>query len=552
MANKIDLSTVKLVRKTNPTAAKNLLKKIKRKNKKSQVQAEPAKTNAQVLKEALKEHFKDFESHLKDSQGVEIEYVAPEGDFGAFNEVFEKFDQLENHALDIEPQKVVEETVEEAFDDSDSEEDEAHKTMSAKKLFKLMNRPTLAQLKQAADKPEVVEIWDTTASDPKFLVHLKGLRNTIPVPAHWSEKTRYMQGRRGIEKPAYKLPPYIEATKISEIRSALQIKESEKTLKQKQREKVRPKAHRMDIDYQTLHDAFFKYATKPSMTKYGDIYFEGKEMVLRMRRYKPGQLSAKLKHALGVGENAPPPWLINMQRFGPPPSYPNLRIPGVNAPLPESASFGYHAGGWGQLPVDSHGNPLFGYIDAAYYADNHINKDYWGEVPKMFEESEPEESSDEEEEEKERKEPDGTQSVIAPVADTPIPVGMKTPMIDGGLDTPLDIKTPAAPRKAYTVLQPKVATNVPGTLFGSQVTYQMPPPVAVPLGGGGTATPFGGIATPSLTADEADGTATTDDIMRQLKYHESKAKKAHEAAGIEVSGDASVPKPKKKKKEFKF
>ena len=31
----------------------------------------------------------------------------------------------------------------------------------------------------------------------------------------------------------------------------------------------------------------------------------------------------------------PPPWLVAMQRYGPPPSYPNLKIPGLNAPIPE-------------------------------------------------------------------------------------------------------------------------------------------------------------------------------------------------------------------------
>ena len=30
----------------------------------------------------------------------------------------------------------------------------------------------------------------------------------------------------------------------------------------------------------------------------------------------------------------PPPWLLHMQRYGPPPSYPNLKIPGLNAPIP--------------------------------------------------------------------------------------------------------------------------------------------------------------------------------------------------------------------------
>jgi len=31
-----------------------------------------------------------------------------------------------------------------------------------------------------------------------------------------------------------------------------------------------------------------------------------------------------------------------MQRYGPPPSYPNLRIPGLNCPIPEGCAFGYH------------------------------------------------------------------------------------------------------------------------------------------------------------------------------------------------------------------
>ena len=44
-------------------------------------------------------------------------------------------------------------------------------------------------------------------------------------------------------------------------------------------------------------------------------------------------------------ENAPPPWLLNMQRYGPPPSYPNLKIPGLNAPIPEGARYGFHPGG---------------------------------------------------------------------------------------------------------------------------------------------------------------------------------------------------------------
>ncbi len=40
------------------------------------------------------------------------------------------------------------------------------------------------------------------------------------------------------------------------------------------------------------------------------------------------------------------------QRYGPPPSYPQLKIPGLNAPIPPGASFGYRPGEWGKPPVD--------------------------------------------------------------------------------------------------------------------------------------------------------------------------------------------------------
>jgi len=39
--------------------------------------------------------------------------------------------------------------------------------------------------------------------------------------------------------------------------------------------------------------------------------------------------------AVQNAEKYPPPWLIAMQRYGPPPSYPTLKIPGLTAPIPE-------------------------------------------------------------------------------------------------------------------------------------------------------------------------------------------------------------------------
>ena len=63
---------------------------------------------------------------------------------------------------------------------------------------------------------------------------------------------------------------------------------------------------KIDIDYQKLHDAFFKWQTKPRMTLHGDLYYEGKEFEIRLKEKKPGDLSDDLRTSLGmpVGPNA--------------------------------------------------------------------------------------------------------------------------------------------------------------------------------------------------------------------------------------------------------
>ncbi len=40
---------------------------------------------------------------------------------------------------------------------------------------------------------------------------------------------------------------------------------------------------KLDIDYQVLHDAFFKYQTKPHLSGLGELYYEGKEFEARVR-----------------------------------------------------------------------------------------------------------------------------------------------------------------------------------------------------------------------------------------------------------------------------
>lgn len=324
-------------------------------------------------------------------------------------------------------------------DDDDPDDDdkvEEEKPKLSKRKLKKLSRMTVAELKQKVNRPELVEMHDVTAKDPVLLLHLKASRNTVPVPRHWCFKRKYLQGKRGIEKPAFELPDFIKRTGIMEMRQALQEKEDQKTMKAKMRERVRPKLGKIDIDYQKLHDAFFKWQTKPKMTIHGDLYYEGKEFETRLKEKKPGDLSEDLRTALGMptGPNAnkcPPPWLIAMQRYGPPPSYPNLKIPGLNAPIPDDCTFGYHAGGWGKPPVDETGRPLYGDVFGTQVSENqmHIQEEeidhtLWGELEsESSEESEEEDEEEEDEEEGEKAEDES--GLVTPAEGLVTPSGFR-------------------------------------------------------------------------------------------------------------------------------
>merc|ERR1719265_343767 len=106
---------------------------------------------------------------------------------------------------------------------------------------RLASRMSVEELKTLVKRPDVVEVWDTTSTDPRLLVYIKAYRNTVTVPRHWNSKRKYMAGKRGVEKPPFKLPEFIEATGIAKIRQAIMDKQSEMSFKQKSREKMHPK-----------------------------------------------------------------------------------------------------------------------------------------------------------------------------------------------------------------------------------------------------------------------------------------------------------------------
>ena len=86
----------------------------------------------------------------------------------------------------------------------------------------------------------MVEIEDTTAKYPLFLVQLKGARNTIPVPKHWSRKRKYLAGKRGFVKPPFDLPPFIKDTGVCEQREQARAIDDAKSLKAKARDRMHP------------------------------------------------------------------------------------------------------------------------------------------------------------------------------------------------------------------------------------------------------------------------------------------------------------------------
>ena len=296
-------------------------------------------------------------------------------------------------------------------DENDDDEDSGEGQHVSNKQKKRERKLTVAMLKQIVAHPEVVELHDVNSPDPLFHVQLKSQRNAVQVPRHWCLRRRYLLYRHTVNRGPFKLPDFIEATGIRSIRDAYIAKEAKKvnSAKRSVRERMRPSMGKIDIDYKILRDAFFKFQTKPRLLTHGDIYYEGREEEVVFKTKRPGLLSEDLRKALGMSSPlAPPPWLPAMQRYGPPPSYPKLHIPGVNAPIPAGAQYGAQPGGWGAPPVDPRtGRPLFGGdplgvmpLQKQYQQPSQpVELRHWGEIDPAADASSDEDDEDNEENE---------------------------------------------------------------------------------------------------------------------------------------------------------
>jgi len=153
-----------------------------------------------------------------------------------------------------------------------------------------------------------------------------------------------------------------------------------------------------------------------------------------------------------------------------------LKVPGLNAPIPDGARYGFHPGGWGKPPVDEFGRPLYGdvfgdsTIKPSHTArpEPPIDKKRWGELEEEVEDDDDEPSDDEDEEE------------------TPHASGFETP---SGLSTPSGMETPESLElrkgerkkddeddsgKSLFQILPQQAASIGGGMMGSAMRYIIP------------------------------------------------------------------------------
>lgn len=220
-------------------------------------------------------------------------------------------------------------------------EDQETKRESKRKLRK-MAKPSLAQLKKSAVYPQVVEWYDCDAPYPSLLVKIKSSKNVVPVAAHWQMKRQYLSGRSLLEKRPFELPDIIKQTDIEVMRKTIPVGENgqeDPSLKQISRARVQPKLGSLDIDYRKLHDIFFKLGArwKPDvLLPFGDQYYENRNLFeeAQWKKYesqkRPGRISSRLRQAMGIPEGQLPPWCSKMKGLGMPPSYPGLKVAGLN------------------------------------------------------------------------------------------------------------------------------------------------------------------------------------------------------------------------------
>ena len=163
-----------------------------------------------------KEDYEEEENDKTDfiEEQCEIDYIQEDIVYDENNPIYRQFAKIFDAFKIIDEKTIKKEEEEEAkkkellrmvelkkvpkFNDDDLEEEKKNdidddKPKVSKRKQKQLSRLSVAELKQCVARPDVVEMHDVTARDPKLLVQLKATRNTVPVPRHWCAKRKYLQ-----------------------------------------------------------------------------------------------------------------------------------------------------------------------------------------------------------------------------------------------------------------------------------------------------------------------------------------------------------------------
>ena len=174
---------------------------------------------------------------------------------------------------------------------------------------------------------------------------------------------------------------------------------------------------KIDIDYQVLHDAFFKFQTKPKMTAVGEVYYEGKEYETPVEGSgRDG--SRRRRERRWASRRTGPALADQQQRYGPRPRTRTSRSRASPRPSPRARSSGTTPG-VGQAARRRAGPPIYGDVfgvggerpDESTPYDLVLRKDEpWGALEDVDEsEDESEGESDEEGSLAEGSEPDAAE-----------------------------------------------------------------------------------------------------------------------------------------------
>lgn len=220
-----------------------------------------------------------------------------------------------------------------------------------------------------AEAAELVGQHDGNAVDPLFTVRMKVEPHTVPVPFHWHLQRTFLSRQADREAAVGIVPPEVAALGIEKIRAT-----KDKMANPNQMAFVSCFMTGTPLQRKNYH---------VTLTRAGDVFYEGK---WRPKAYHtPGALSKRLRQALGIGPTAPPPWLYSMQTMRRlPPAYPDLRIPGLNAPIPAGGQWGLGEGQWGEPPRADDNSFLFpGVMDEAAATGSAQPAVRWGTVPPL-------------------------------------------------------------------------------------------------------------------------------------------------------------------------